>query len=118
MKFFTLLMLFVLVSCGKDDNEQFVGVYTGTSLCDGEDEAYPTIITITAVDKSAEKVIVKIDSDGESESLNGTVSGDKLTIPKQVIDVNDEISGEGSLKDKTLTIAFIVDGNCTFTGSK
>lgn len=114
-----LITAFFIVSCGKNDAEQFVGTYNGEVTCeDNPSESYPTVIAIVEGSKD-NTVKVTITSDGESFTANGTVVDKKVTIPNQEISEQEEfISGTGTLSGNNLTLDFITDGVCTFEGSK
>lgn len=119
IKFLPFILLFTFISCSKEDNENFTGTYTGDVNCIDEGGPYETIITISAVSGTSDEVNIKLESDGESSDLKGTVVGDVLTIPEQEIDDSDTISATGTLKGKSLTVIFNVeDDTCTFVGSK
>ncbi len=118
-KFLPLVLLLVFVSCGKEDNEKITGTYIGNVNCLQEGGPFETTITISAVSNTSDQVNIILVSDGETANFKGTVSGDALTIPEQSVDGNDITSATGTLKDKTLTLAFIVaDDVCTFIGNK
>lgn len=119
IKLVLLITAFFIISCGKNDAEQFVGTYTGNVVCDDEpDESYPTVITISEGSED-NKVNVAITSDGVTFTVNGNVDDKKITIPNQEIsELEDFISGVGTLNGDALVIDFITDGACTFNGSK
>ena len=118
-KLFIFIATLFIISCGKNDAEQFVGTYNGEVTCEDEpSESYTSIIIITEGSED-NKVNVSITSDGETFIVNGTVDEKKITIPNQEISELEEfISGTGSISGNNLTIDFILDGVCTFEGSK
>jgi hypothetical protein len=118
-KFLPFILLLTFISCNKEDNEKFVGTYTGEVNCATEGGPFPTTITISAVSNTSDQVNIRLESDGDSSDFTGTVVDDVLTIPEEDRDDIDIVSGTGSLKDKSLTIVFtLIDGTCTFVGSR
>ncbi|NNE13976.1 MAG: hypothetical protein HKN51_03315 [Saprospiraceae bacterium] len=114
----SFLMLSVM-SCGTDSDcvkDDFLGSYTGTSKCTGEDE-----MSVNAEVTEASGNSVAINIDGEVAELR--IDGCNVEIPETTIDFlgNPVTSfGEGELNGNTLTINqtinFIgVTTNCNVT---
>lgn len=114
-----LTLLFV--SCKKDENDDscimsdFVGSYSCSNKCDGED---PEDVTFSIVEQNG-KLILK---DDEGEELPIEVNGRNFSIP--TIDVIfAQVSGTGTLNGNKLTITqnvsiFGLSTKCTFEGRK
>ena len=120
----SLSVLFSLqvISCKKEvaPNQQFVGLWTGTTNCGGT--PYAEQWNITAQTGSTTGInLVSIGGNTLSTSLKGTVSGNSLTIASQYDAVDSvTVSGSGSISSNqlSLTIADNAGDNCLFTGSK
>ncbi|MEZ4910803.1 MAG: hypothetical protein R2774_08065 [Saprospiraceae bacterium] len=121
--FSMILVVLVFASCGKDaENEKFFGTYIGSVDCD-DDETYPTTIMISAKGDSKTEVNFVIDSDDDTTTLTGKVSGSTLTLNKTEIEEETFISGNGTLVGNTLTCSFIIEESpdsftCIFIGTK
>lgn len=124
MKFITLALfclVFVSSACRKDgDNgpcmeDDFVGVYTGSYICNGAEA--------NEVEVSIEKNNGRLEyNDGDGFVYPISVSGCKIKVPEFNILVA-KLSGDGRLEGNELTVSvsYTSFGNktsCNFEGSK
>jgi len=103
----TLAMILAMfgVSCKKnsDDNIIFQGTYVGTLSMGFYSE--PDTISITSGSSSSSVVMNSRTGAGSTFSLNGTVSGAKLSIPEQ------------SVYDSNLNTTYTVSGSGTLSNN-
>jgi hypothetical protein len=102
-----LCLSLIMMSCGSNDAEKFVGTWTGDVNCEGdisEDESI--VFTLGAED---DELLLTIDSD--TPQIKATANGDNVTLEKTRDDEGDgdyiEISGSGSINsDGNLVMTF------------
>jgi hypothetical protein len=126
--FFAIIMM-AFVSCEKDDDDlrdKFVGSYTSEyvtkvvlNIGGQKSEFSDTDKSIFTIEKSGSdvsKVIVKLDG----ESIEATVSGDKMTYTEHVAEEIDSLvlsgtgNAVGTIKGNVLTIEY--SGNGVISG--
>lgn len=121
--FFLLLTTSIVALSGCKDEEpnkaDFIGNYSVMDVCNGDDATY--VIMIGDVSGSEDAVTIKNLWDWE-ETMNGTISGNTITIPSQLSD-GLTFSGSGELSGNTLVITYTaVDNvgteNCVASATK
>lgn len=118
----TVLFSLQVISCKKEvaaPNQQFIGVWTGTTNCGGT--PYADQWSITATNSTTGITLVSTGGNTIGSSVRGTVSGNAIIIASQY-DVVDSVTiyGSGALSSNQLsiTISDNLGDNCTFTGTK
>ena len=113
---------FLLVSCGSNDAEKFIGTWTGNVSCAGDPSPVVFEISLGADDDS---ILINIVDGDESQIIKATVSGDDLTMETTTIpDGLDytEVDGSGSINSEgnlilTLDLRFYEDGQLSESGT-
>ncbi|MCB0599838.1 MAG: hypothetical protein KDC28_01370 [Saprospiraceae bacterium] len=120
--FFALLAFAISwVSCKKDNvskgctQDDFIGVYSGTESCQNADDESTTY----EIKKLGSDLVM---TDGGGNNYNLTTDDCKFTIPSVNL-ILFELSGDGSLNGKELTVnvslgALGFNTTCVFRGNK
>ncbi len=116
-----LLTIIVITSCGSDPepNEIFIGTYTAQKFCD-DDESFTSQITPGTI---GTEIIWNnaAGEDGSEDDLKGTITGNSISLSKQNIGGNLEMSASGSLQDNgniqmnTIIYAGPIQVSCSIT---
>lgn len=100
-------------TCATEVRAKFIGTYTGTFACPGNN--FTVNMTINP---SAQGVTSVVFSDG-ADTWVGTVSGSSVNIATQTITGGTTISGTGQLAGNILTLNLNLSGTtCTYSGTK
>jgi hypothetical protein len=120
-----LCLSLIMMSCGSNDAEKFVGTWIGEVNCMGDVNLVTMVIVLGADDN---EVLVTIDED--ATQVKATVNGDNFTLDTIREDEGDgdyaDIDGTGSINSEgNLIVAFdlkgyedgvlVAEGTCTGT---
>lgn len=117
------LFVFFMAACGDDDpvcvQSDWVGVYTGTEVCDGVSEA----ATIRVTASGANDILVKVETATTETEYNPiTLNGTSCSVDETQSDGTNTIVFEGSLSGETFTLKSTISGainyTCNLTGTK
>jgi len=105
-----LCLVLIMMSCGSDDTEKFIGNWSGDINCFGDVESISVVVAAGAED---DQIIFTVDN--SPPSITGTVNGDNVTLDTVREDEGDgdytDIGGGGSINsDGNLIMSFDIAG--------
>jgi len=100
--------------CEVDARDKFVGLWRGTSQCQGGDGPEEEVLSITKSSTTPDRIIIEGVIDGQ------LTSSSEFRVPSQTVNVDGigvTISGRGNLNGNQLrlTLTYTVQGGGTFT---
>lgn len=122
---FLLILMTFLASCGDDDDSNcvqadWVGTYTGTQTCTGEDA---TAVTVTITASGANDVIIAYDDDAGFGSEFDPLTPSGCDIDKSATEQGLTLEIEASVDGNTFTLKEVfsqgaVSNTCNITATR